>query len=396
MEAFDLGFAVEVGGDFEGIAAEERGQARRVVAGIFHRETEADLELVRGLPIEGAAAGDGAAVVGGAFAKGIFDVALVFGEADAGAVADFVVERAVERGLEGGIFGRTVVEQDVALMGGAGDAGFDVDHAAGGVAAVVGALGAGFDGEALDVEEGAGIGGHGAARHVVDHESDRGSGEEDRVGDAAQGDDVAEAAGVAVARAEVGREAGHVLQLRHAVLLEEVLVKDGGGVLDPETVDAEFGFDLEGRHFGRFRVGGGQMAGAKSGENGEGRDEANGPEGEAEQHGGQNGGGGCSGRGFAEAAKTLNPCPKVRGCVQFFRRPAEGLFLRPGRSAAGADRDEFVPRAEKQRAVRNRRRREAGFTEGVFRGDREFVRGRHDVDVTQLAGEENIPAVRHR
>ena len=99
--------------------------------------------------------------------------------------------------------------------------------------------------------------------------------------------------------------------------------------------------------------------------------------------------------GCAEAAETLNPCPKVQGGVQFFRRPAAGLFPGPGGSAGGADGDELVAGAEKERAVRQRGGREAGFAEGVFRGEGELVRGGHDEDVAQFAREENIPAVRH-
>ena len=142
-----------IGCDLERIGTEKGGQTRGVVTGFFHRETEADVELVGSFPIQCSATGDGAAVIRATILKGVGDVALVFGEADAGAVADFVVERTVEGSLEGGVLIGAVVEEDLALMSGTGGAGLDIDDAAGGVATVVGALGAGLDGEALDVEQ---------------------------------------------------------------------------------------------------------------------------------------------------------------------------------------------------------------------------------------------------
>jgi hypothetical protein len=76
---------------------------------------------------------------------------------------------------------------------------------------------------------------------------------------------IAEAASVAVARKQIGRDAGDVLQLRHPVLPQQVVVEHRVRVLKPETVDAEFGLHSERRHLGP-RLGGGEIPTGKGGD----------------------------------------------------------------------------------------------------------------------------------
>src|SRR4051794_22147969 len=65
-------------------------------------------------------------------------------------------------------------------------------------------------------------------------------------------------------------------------------------------------------------------------------------------------------------------------------------------TSLAAHRHEVFARPEQERTRGNRRRGQTRFLELVRRHDREFLLRRHDVNVSQFAGEIKMPAIRDR
>ena len=119
-------------------------------------------------------------------------------------------------------FERSVAVVEGALELRAGAEAADIDEAAVAVAADEGGLGTAEDFDAIYGQETLGVGEGLAKRHVIDINGGGGGAEEDGVGEAAGGIDIAKRAGAGVGGGAVGGEAHDVLGLGHAESVHDI------------------------------------------------------------------------------------------------------------------------------------------------------------------------------